>query len=289
MEKPTFKQKVDGFCNFLYNGETGQLLGRGAKSWGEIGLFYLIYYICLSAFFAATITVFHQTLDDSRPKLQDDSSLLKANPGLGYKPMPDIDTTLVHVIEKNAQDFNESINSILAKYDDASQKGLVDCSSEYKTRPDAEKACKFDVKVFEQQCGEQFGYTGANPQPCVLLKLNKIYNWEPKPYTDKPDELVLPEGVAYNQNQVWIHCIGENGADKDNIGSLQYFPQQGFSLAYYPYLNQKNYKAPLVMVKFLNPTPGIGLMVECTAFASNIEVDSMEKLGSVKFELLVGK
>ena len=39
----------------------------------------------------------------------------------------------------------------------------------------------------------------------------QIYNWEPKPYTDKPDELVLPEGVAYNQNQVWIHCIGEVG------------------------------------------------------------------------------
>ena len=72
--------------------------------------------------------------------------------------------------------FSHSDKRLLAsaEYDDASQKGLVDCSSEYKTRPDAEKACKFDVKVFEQQCGEQFGYTGANPQPCVLLKLNKV-------------------------------------------------------------------------------------------------------------------
>jgi len=289
MEKPTFKQKIDGFCTFLYNGETGQLLGRGARSWCEIGVFYLIYYICLSAFFAATIAVFYQTVDDNRPKLQGDSSLLKANPGLGYKPMPDIETTLVHVIDGNAQEFNDSIFSVLKKYDDKFQKDLVECPEKYKTRPDEEKACKFNISSFTTECGDQYGYKGNNPQPCVLLKLNKIYGWVPKPYKAKPKALEIAGNVGYQQDRIWIHCLGENGADKDNIGEVAYYPQQGFPLSYYPYKKQTNYMAPLVMVKFKNPTKGIGLMIECTAFAENIEVDSTEKLGSVKFELLVGK
>jgi len=289
MEKPTFKQKIDGFCTFLYNSETGQLLGRGARSWCEIGFFYLIYYICLSAFFAATIAVFYQTVDEHRPKLQEDSSLLKGNPGLGYKPMPDIDTTLVHVIKKNAKEFNESISSVLDKYDEKNQKKLADCKDNGTPRLNDEKACKFNASLFEEKCGADYGHAGDNPQPCILLKLNKIFGWVPEPFPTKPDKLEIVGGNGYTQDRIWIHCLGENGADKDNIGEVEYYPQQGFPLSYYPYKKQDNYLAPLVMVKFKNPTKGIGLMIECTAFAKNIEVDSAEKLGTVKFELLVGK
>ena len=47
----------------------------------EIGIFYLIYYSCLAAFFISMIAIFYQTVDINKPKLTGDSSLLKGNPG----------------------------------------------------------------------------------------------------------------------------------------------------------------------------------------------------------------
>ena len=80
--------------------------------------------------------------------------------------------------------------------------------------------------------------------------------------------------------------IQQNPADKDNIGEIKYYPQQGFPLEYYPYKKQENYRSPLVFVQFTNPKSHIGLMIECKAYAKNIRIDQMEKQGSVHFELL---
>ncbi|KAH9499769.1 Sodium/potassium-transporting ATPase subunit beta-2 [Bulinus truncatus] len=81
-----------------------------------------------------------------------------------------------------------------------------------------------------------------------------------------------------------------NPADRDNLGhvsEIQYYPQQGIPVAFYPYTNQKDYRSPLVFVKFLNVTRNVGIMVECVALDRNIRVDKSEKEGSVHFELLV--
>lgn len=81
----------------------------------------------------------------------------------------------------------------------------------------------------------------------------------------------------------------QNAADNDNLGltTMEYSPQQGFPMSYYPYRNQKDYRSPLVFVKFNNVTSHLGLMIECKALAKNIEVDRSEKEGSVHFELLM--
>jgi len=276
---------MDSFCTFLYNSETGQLLGRGGKSWFEIGIFYLIYYTILSGFFAATIAVFYETVDENRPKLQDDSSLLKGNPGLGYKPMPNIESTLVHIAEGNQKGAKNSIDEILNGYD--KQKNNIDCTGD---KNDGEKACKFDVQILKDFCNENnfYGHGPTNPQPCVLLKLNKIFGWIPKIAKVKPEGLNIANASdPYTPDRIWISCEGENPADRQSLGKVSYSPQQGFPLAFYPYKKQENYKAPLVMVKFENPMKRLGLMVKCTAFAENILVDSSEKQGSVNFELLV--
>lgn len=81
----------------------------------------------------------------------------------------------------------------------------------------------------------------------------------------------------------------QNAADNDNLGldRIQYYPQQGFPLAYYPYKKQKGYLSPLVFVRFNNVTKHLGFMIECKALAKNIAVDRAEKEGSVHFELLI--
>ena len=59
---------------FLYNPTTGQFLGRSAKSWGLILLFYLVFYVFLAALFAFTMWVMLQTLNDEVPKYRDQIS-----------------------------------------------------------------------------------------------------------------------------------------------------------------------------------------------------------------------
>ena len=106
--------KQQGFK--IWNSETSEFLGRSGKRWLQILVFYLIYYCCLGAFFSATIYVFYQTVEDDSPKLQAADSLLKGNPGLGFKPMPDIETTLVHVTADTVEKNSDSIKRQLEEY-----------------------------------------------------------------------------------------------------------------------------------------------------------------------------
>lgn len=48
--------------------------------------------------------------------------------------------------------------------------------------------CSFDLELLGTQCSQKnnFGYSSGNP--CVILKLNRIYGWVPEPY-DNPNDL----------------------------------------------------------------------------------------------------
>lgn len=54
-------------------------------------------------------------------------------------------------------------------------------------------------------------------------------------------------------NTVWISCEGENPADQENIGPVEYYPRQGFPGYYYPYENSEGYLSPLVAIHFTRP------------------------------------
>lgn len=56
------------------------------------------------------------------------------------------------------------------------------------------------------------------------------------------------------QNEmIWISCEGENPADIENLGPVNYFPQRGFPGYYYPYVNQRGYQAPIIAINFERP------------------------------------
>ena len=47
-----------GFLNFVYNPATGTWFTRTPSSWLKIGIFYLVYYSALAAFFAGMLSIF---------------------------------------------------------------------------------------------------------------------------------------------------------------------------------------------------------------------------------------
>ncbi|XP_050389779.1 sodium/potassium-transporting ATPase subunit beta [Patella vulgata] len=288
----TFKQKVDGFTTFLWNSDEKKFLGRNARSWAEIGFFYLIFYACLAGFFSSMLVVFYQTIDEHYPKLMGTDSLLKGNPGMGYKPKPNIDSTLIRYLHKEAESykvFTTELDEYLATYSQQStnNSNVVECNTT-DLRPDETKPCRVDIEALTQNCSSSNGYGFPDGEPCVLLKLNKIFNWIPEKYTDLPED--MPEDVKadyFTKSQIWISCEGENPGDSENLGTPVFYPTQGLGLQYFPFQNQKGYLAPVIFVKFVGIKKHLGLMVECKAWAKNIKHNRSLKEGSVHFEILV--
>ena len=162
---------------------------------------------------------------------------------------------------------------------------------------DSKKYCKFDRRDLGT-CGKgNFGYDKG--QPCIFLKINRIYGLVPEYYNDTgrlpsdedkklPDDLVKHIKAQKQKNVVWVHCHGENPADTEMMGEIEYFPKvQGYPQEYFPYLNQVGYQSPLLAVQFKNPAKGHLLHIECRAYAGNIRYDRMDRVGKAHFELIM--
>jgi len=116
-----------------------------------------------------------------------------------------------------------------------------------------------------------------------------------------PDNLItkIRELITKNPSNrmldtIWVTCEGENPADRENIGELEYYSPafkndqfQGIPAYYFPYKKQKNYKAPFIFVKFIKPQYNVLIQIECKAWAKNIIPNRQERLGSVHFELMI--
>lgn len=148
---------------------------------------------------------------------------------------------------------------------------------------DGESTTSFDYKTIFKgtPCTEDNSFGYQTNRPCVLVKLNKIISWLPKP-ADKA---------------VGIRCEGETSVDKDNLRSVIYHSEGALNNTaegllqpkYYPYLNQKGYRAPFVWAQF-DITPNMLVNIECRAFAENIDnQDRLYRRGMTKFSLYIGK
>lgn len=72
--------------------------------------------------------------------------------------------------------------------------------------------------------------------------------------TDMPADLKehISSLPKIERDQIWVTCQGENPADKEILGDIEYNPK-GFPSYFYPYVNNKGYLSPLVSVKFVRP------------------------------------
>jgi len=302
--KPVERHGLEAVQWFLFNKDTGAIMGRTPMSWLLITVFYIIYYSFLAAFWALCLFVFFKIgIDDKRPCWEMEASLIGKSPAMGVRPGQSWELIDSSMITFNANQM-EMVNDVpgwkewadrtrtfLEPYADVNQTGLSNCAAERKEG----EVCKFPISKLGD-CGKgNFGYDEG--RPCIYLKLNKIYNLVHDYYNESaklPNEVpprvnkMMKNLNGPNLNQVWVHCHGENPADVEGIGNVKYYPEEaGFEGKYFPYLNEEGYISPLIAVQFMDVPAGQLLHIECRAYAKNIKYDRRDKLGRAHFELMV--
>lgn len=186
--------KWQSCMKMIWNSETKECLGRTGLSWLKITVFYIVFYACLSAFWLCMLVVFYQTLENDQPKWKLDSSRIGSSPGLGFRPSPpqdNIDSTLIwfNATRNETVDYWVSnLNEYLTPYRERDTGGIVqNCGLEQASK---DRACHFEFKTGpEHPCSPERKYGYPEGMPCVLIKLNRIYDWVPESYDEPPPDL----------------------------------------------------------------------------------------------------
>lgn len=286
-------EEPETFAHFLYNKTAGTVLGRTAKSWFQITVFYIIFYALLATFWLGCLTLFLKTLDPKVPRFYGEGTIVGVNPGVGYQPWleENPDSTLVKFNIRNQTTYAKyvaTLNNYMAKYNNT--EGVRECTgtesnADMVTDKDAEP-CAFDTSIFtKNQCGPKNDYGFKTGSPCIILSLNRLIGWRPVDYPANS----IPEEVKsrYKPGDIAFNCKGAGHVDTEHIGKLKYIPESGINGRYYPYIFTKEYQQPIAMVKFESLPRNKLVIVECRAYALNIQHEITDKLGLVYFELFV--
>ena len=260
--------------------------------------------------------------------LQTSSSHIGANPGLGFRPMKlqtDPYSSLIwfrHGGSGNWDHLKADLDQFLSEYEPGywANAGASQTKCHMGRGPlTKQEACEFNKEWLSDQGSdikciteEHYGY--YHGKPCILVKLNRVYGWQPVPYqnvteVERMEEMPksLKEHIrrTWEENcrgrgrdleercpeldMVWLHCDGEGDPDRENIGSVSYTPWRGFPAYFFPYWNQLGYLQPIVMVQLKNPTPGVLVNIQCTAWAKGLDHDVSKRRGSVHLEFLMDR
>ncbi|KAM9860465.1 potassium-transporting ATPase subunit beta-like [Aulostomus maculatus] len=246
-EKRTCGQRCEDFGRFVWNSDTGTFMGRTPEKWVYISLYYVAFYVVMTALFSLAIWVLMYTLDPYAPDYQD---RLKS-PGVMVWP----DTYGEEQIEiyyntsekSSCKKMANILHTFLKPYNDSKQeecsyynctKGKYFIQNSF-TAPDHTKwSCPFKQSMLGPCSGLEdptFGYNCT--MPCVIIKMNRIINFLPSNQTDHPP---------------YVNCTVLEGYE--NVAKMEYFPDRGIlDPSYFPYygrLAQPNYVNPLVAVRF---------------------------------------
>ncbi|KAF4075018.1 hypothetical protein AMELA_G00229860 [Ameiurus melas] len=280
---PAQNKNDGGWKKSVWNSDTREFLGRTGSSWAKILLFYVVFYAFLAGIFIGTIQALLLTLSNYKPTWQDRIS----PPGLTHTPQSD--KAGIFFTVNDPATYLKSIKSMkkfLKAYDVESQRDQLkfeDCGEQpetYKHRGDLEseigirKACRFPKSILGPCSGiedENFGFTEG--RPCLIVKLNRIVNFRPKPPQSNES---IPEEVKskVQPNLIPLHCTTKKKEEEDLLGQVAYYGiGGGFPLQYYPYygkLLHPHYLQPLVAIQFINITMNQEIRVECRVYGENI-------------------
>ncbi|CAF1581851.1 unnamed protein product, partial [Adineta steineri] len=313
---PTKKKgnAAKAFMNFLYNPEKKTVLGRDSLNWAKLSAFYTVFYFFLGCFFVGLVYIFASILDRVEPRYHNTESAMavrstSAVVGMGFRPQPIVDDSLIHISNDPSQ--QERIGSSLRLFRDV----FLVQSSEAKTEECSEKepaselpygtACLFNwshiVKSADHPCSDDNLFGFKNEQPCVLVKLNKVYGWAPIKGV-LPSNIQKLRGVSSSKSttnsDVYITCTGTHAADSDVITSTTYYSlgypdgSDKFGVIpnyFFPFRNAKDHVQPFVLVQF-NKLPLDRLVsITCRAWAPGIEhnVRGM-RVGIHYWQILIG-
>jgi len=312
------RKGMEAFKYFLYNPDTGEILSRTPLSWLKIFIFYTVYYSCLAAFWAICLLIFFLVIPpkDMGPRFQQDYGRIGTNPGVGVRPGPTdkrIDSQMFYLKRNcnrmdNSEDGEGDLNIDFAvrvkKYmDEFYENSPLSKCNENELRKFSEPSCQFDRDVLEDCKTFPYGFVTdkGNVSPCLFLKLNKIYGWEPKPvtyqmieddlddtYAEMTKELKNIIKEAKDPNYIWFDCKGRFSGDKEMLNMTFYPPTQSIPFKYFPFQGGR-YEPPLVAVKLnINEAEihnGQLVHVECRAWFDGVKHNARDKTGMVMFEV----
>lgn len=259
------KDGCSSFYSFLYDKETGKVMGREKGSWAKIGLFYVLLYSFLAGYFTIMMVVFLTSINpseniglkDAGPKL---TQYLANSPGLTLvKELPDpFDKT------KGAAEYTDALNKYLLGFNKSSSIGV--CSAKSAKGYEGEEHCQFDVSLLESCAGASAGnadYGYSAGQPCVFIKMNKVWGWVPDSDGDKPF--------------LALTCTGE----------VDMFPPGGYLKNAFPYLGQKSFQNPPVAVRVRDASKK--QLIQCKLEGEGIVIagsyNPQRAFGQIEFEI----
>jgi len=321
----------EAFKYMLCDPQKGTILTRTPCSWLKIIVFYIIYYSCLATFWIICLFIFLLTLPDvwDGPKWQMYDGLIGVNPGVGIRPRQSdafIDSQMFRLQSGDQNqvpshpegegstnaDYAARVHRFFEKY--LKNPAPADPVDPYQDDYDRFKGYQaFDPKTTLGPCGSfPYGYVGEHVKPCIYIKLNKIWGWQPRPVQCKSDweeygswspecppnlrkHLKSAAAIEAGEENIWIDCNGRNAADKEALeGRITYYPaSRAIPISYFPYLGERGgldegFHSPLVAIQVEPATRGQLVHIECRAFYSGVRHDAKEKLGLVQFEVQIG-
>ena len=118
-------------------------------------------------------------LDDKHPKYQLEDSIIGTNPGLGYRPLSDVEEgSLIWFDAKNESSVKkwvDNIDAFLADYQQSKDKTValnrMPCNPT-SVVPEG-KVCDVTLADFSP-CDKKNNYGYTNSSPCIFLKLNRV-------------------------------------------------------------------------------------------------------------------
>ncbi|XP_076818891.1 sodium/potassium-transporting ATPase subunit beta-1-like isoform X2 [Clavelina lepadiformis] len=322
----TARKTLRDFGTFLIDTENRTVMGRTANNWGQILIFYAVYYAFLAGLFAAALSIVLGILDPYVPRFQ---TRLQA-PGLTIQPRLPSREALTSDIRFTASDpdsyaqYTTQLTEFLKQYEKQSDtdffqpnctNGKVQIYQGF-AEGDIARSCPFKTADLGPCGSGEFGYDEG--KPCIYVKVNRIINWYPVGFTDitaatgqsqaqasavsraPPLRDVLSvNGGSYDPYKMYISCYGWSDEDRINLNgesnlvsiNTKYYPaDNGIPFMYYPYygnLRQPEFVTPVVAVQFTNVTRGQEIKVTCKAYARNIEDDERMSIGYYSFPLKI--
>jgi sodium/potassium-transporting ATPase subunit beta len=304
--KKSFKEKsaqrCSNFGKFMWNSENRTCMGRTGMSWLKLLIFYLSFYAAIAALWAICMAVFLQTLDPYAPTQQHKYSMLKDNPGMGFWQTSAIDSALIYFASNNESTYTTyitGIENITQIYANSQPQSLQQDCEPGPGKSNFSAGCAFSPSLLGFNCTPESNFGYAIGKPCVLLRINKIYAWDPTStlfdgtnstnefqYSQIPNYLKTNYTRNSSNNYIPVSCQGENDGDVDSINKVTFYPENGFSASFYPYFNQPNYVPPAVMAQF-DVVPGHVIMISCKVWTKIMIHDQTDLQGQIHIELYV--
>ncbi|KAF5306353.1 hypothetical protein FQR65_LT07377 [Abscondita terminalis] len=255
---PPPQKKWVSFKKFLWDRQKHTICGRTPSSW-RMAMLLIIY-----------VSNYIKQYCVDKPCIVKQDILYQASPGVSFVPnMIKSQSPLVWFDEKkNSDSVDHNPNDLEYKQSNNPHK-YINC-----TVAKASKPCAFHVEELGPCGTASYGYEDS--KPCIYIKLNKLADWKPDFYSDDdlpnhmPNSLKMVIRKADNKNVLWLHCEGMTPSDVEHLGSITYYPLQGYNEYYFPSDTSPHYLSPVVGIKLNNVKSGYSISISCSIWAKNV-------------------